>query len=631
MRISNRMYTGSRAILPVLSLALLCSESVLADVDVDFTITPEQQSHLISPLIYGINQSMLMNGDENHAFYRFGGNRTTAYNWENNFSSAGADWYHSSDTYLVPDGVDPDEPAVVYTTFLEQEVKNNVKSILTLPMAGYVAADGNGEVSEEESAPSVRWHKAVPKKGTPFTTTPDLTDDVVYLDELVNFMVERYGTAEEGGVYGWSLDNEPGLWSHTHSRIHPDNVGADELVELSAEMASAVKAVDASAKIFGPALYGFGAFKTLQSAPDWEGNYSGQYDWFIDFYLNKMREASEAEGQRLLDVLDVHWYSEAKGDTRVIGSDALTANDQVARLQAPRTLWDEDYLEDSWIAEWNSSDLPIIPHLKQSIATYYPETEIAFTEYSYGGGGHISGGVAQADVLGIFGQYDVLASNNWILHDQDDYISAAFRLYRNYDGNNATFGNLSVGATMTDKEASSIYASVDSETEKLHVVVLNKSVTDVLKGGFTIDSEKAYKKADVYALTDTSTVIQKLDDLTISDNEFSYELPAVSAYHFIFSKDTSDDNGNGDKEVTAEIEVTDEWEDGYCAKLVVTNDTDESVVWDVEIDVNGTVTNLWNGTWSQTGSMLSVKGFSWNGTLAPGESNSTIGFCVTKF
>ena len=47
----------------------------------------------ISPWIYGSNSTNIAN----RTFDRSGGNRTTGYNWENNASNAGADWYHHSD------------------------------------------------------------------------------------------------------------------------------------------------------------------------------------------------------------------------------------------------------------------------------------------------------------------------------------------------------------------------------------------------------------------------------------------------------------------------------------------------------------------------------------------------------
>ncbi|MCX7911266.1 MAG: hypothetical protein N2505_06805, partial [Endomicrobia bacterium] len=65
-----------------------------------FTINTQQERKSISPYIYGTNQDR--EGVKNTA-RRFGGNRTTGYNWENNASNAGSDWYHHSDYYIPSD------------------------------------------------------------------------------------------------------------------------------------------------------------------------------------------------------------------------------------------------------------------------------------------------------------------------------------------------------------------------------------------------------------------------------------------------------------------------------------------------------------------------------------------------
>ena len=204
------------------------------------------------------------------------------------------------------------------TRFHDQSVAMGASSILTLQTAGYVARDKNGTVAESETAPSARWIPVSATKAAPFALSPDRTDDRVYIDEFVNFMVQRYGSAAtETGVRWYSLDNEPGLWSHTHPRIHPNPVTAEELVQRAIEYAAAVKAVDPASEILGPALFGMSAFETLQDAPDWNTVRQG-HTWFISYYLEQMRQAEHDHGQRLLDVLDVHWYPEARGDSRII-------------------------------------------------------------------------------------------------------------------------------------------------------------------------------------------------------------------------------------------------------------------------------------------------------------------------
>lgn len=633
MNVSSHRHGHVRPkILSVLIFAALASSAANAQVSIDYSISPDEETHQISELIYGTNHRMNMTGNENFGFYRLGGNRTTAYNWENNYSNAGSDWVHSSDTYMVPEGADETIPGITLTDFVDNDALG-AKAMLTVPLAGYVAADKNGTVQEGEVAPSSRWIPAISKKNAPFSLTPDLTDNAVYTDEMVNFLVERYGLASDGGVFAYSLDNEPSLWSHTHSRIHPDKPGAKELLDRSVEAVQAVKGVDPTAMIFGPALYGFTAFVSLNDAPDWS-NYSDQYHWFIDYYLAGMKAAGDASGMRLLDVLDLHWYSEARGDLRVTDGSADSLKDKNARMQAPRTLWDPDYQEDSWIAQWNMAELPLIPHIQDSIDAQYPGTKMAFTEYGFGGGDDITGAIAEADVLGIFGKYGVYAANSWILNDEETYLASAYRLYRNYDGENSTFGDTSVTATMSDKENSSIYTSVDSETGLLHVIVLNKNMNESINGVFTIDSTTLYQSGKTYVLNADSVEIQDKGEVEVTNNQLNYDIPALSAYHFVFSTaeatDPTDPTDPGTDGVTVSVNIPQDGSASYCSDIVVTNGGSEAVEWNTTFDIEGSIYQLWNANWEQSGTTVTLSGVEWNKVLQPGASTSSIGFCANR-
>ena len=79
--------------------------------------------------------------------------------------------------------------------------------------------------------------------------------------------------------------------------------------------------------------------------------------------------------------------------------------------------------------------------MREKIAAQYPGTRLAITEYNYGGGEHISGAIAQADVLGIFGREQVFAAALWDLGGGSRFIDAAFAAYCNYDGALGRFGD----------------------------------------------------------------------------------------------------------------------------------------------------------------------------------------------
>jgi hypothetical protein len=232
-----------------------CVSGVQADISVTYTIDTQQDVSPISPYIYGYNFDHV--SAQNLTVRRMGGNRLTGYNWETNFSNAGSDWQHSSDEYMssyIP-SAQRQTPGKVITDFVDANLAAGRASLITLQMAGYVAADKNGTVSESQAAPSTRWKEVVYQKTTPFCSpagSPDKTDNAVYMDELVNYLVTRYGSASStSGVRFYALDNEPALWSSTHPRIHPLKPTCVELLNESIALASAVKDVDPDAQICG--------------------------------------------------------------------------------------------------------------------------------------------------------------------------------------------------------------------------------------------------------------------------------------------------------------------------------------------------------------------------------------------
>ena len=508
---------------------------IQASRSIEVSINTSEGRQAISPYIYGSNQEL--SSTDAFTVRRIGGNRLTGYNWENDYSNAGEDWMHSSDIFLLNNSgltESSSQSAVVMTNFHDQSIAMGAESIITLQMAGYVAADKNGNVSAGQTAPSFRWKQVAFTKDAPFDAQPDRTDDTVYMDEFVQFMVNRYGSAaSETGVQWYSLDNEPGLWASTHPRIHPEPLKVTDLVDRSIELALAVKAVDPDAKIVGPALYGFAAYETLQGAPDWEQERTGK--WFIEYYLEKMREAEQTHGIRLLDVLDVHWYPEARGDNRITLNDGSeTTNDALARLQAPRTLWDASYVEDSWIGQWKQAFLPIIPTLQESIESYYPGTKLGITEYNYGAGNSISGGLAQVDVLGVFGTSGIHLATLWRLNGEHRYTSSAFTLYRDYDGQGSVYGNTAVQVDLADKETFSVYASIhDDNDEQLHIMVVNKHMEDATAFTFTTESSSSYSEADIWFFDQRSPLVQQASSQSISGETFNYTVPAQTAMHFV--------------------------------------------------------------------------------------------------
>lgn len=488
-----------------------------------FTIDLAAARTPISPYIYGSNfPAAAVPG---LTLIRSGGNRWTGYNWENNTSHAGVDWLHYNDGWLGPE------------TPVGEAVRSRVapahaagaSAIVTVPMQDYVALDRSGTtVTEAEAAGSgsARWVRNYAIKGSVFTLTPDPADGAVYQDEFVNWVETNFGGARASGKETfYSLDNEPGLWNETHPRLHPADVTYAELKEKSVRYAHMIRTRAPQAKIFGAVAYGWWEYETLQDAPD-----RSSYGNYLDYYLGFMKEAEAIYGQRLLDVLDLHWYPDIKVDgqylTRFTGP-TLTDAQAEAIMQAPRSLWDPNFRENSWIGQWYHP-IRLLPRMKDKIAARYPGTKLAITEYNFGGNDHIAGGIAHADTLGIFGREGLFAAAWWDLSSHpDNYIHGAFNLYLNYDGNGARVGDLSVPAHTDNAEKTTVYAMASSsDAAVLHVVAINKAseATRVMLNTGT----SGYAGADVYQVRQGTPAPQFVERVTFGASGMSYNVPARS-------------------------------------------------------------------------------------------------------
>src|SRR5690606_17211546 len=136
------------------------------------------------------------------------------------------------------------------------------------------------------------------------------------------------------------------------------------------------------------------------------------------------------------------------------------------------------YTEASWITQWSTGGpIRLLPRIQDKIDQHYADTRIGITEYYYGGGDHISGGIAQADVLGIFGRENVFAATLWKLGSTGhSFIYGGFEMFRDYDGANGSFGNTAIHASNTDTASTSVYASMDAGVPgRMVIVCINKS------------------------------------------------------------------------------------------------------------------------------------------------------------
>jgi hypothetical protein len=526
-----------------------------AAADVTFTLDSRTRWP-ISRFIYGINfyddwLGYSFRGatvPNNLTLGRQGGNRLTAYNWENNASNAGRDYIYNNDGYLG--GGNLVGEAVRQPVL--RTMQKGAGIIVTVPMIGYVSADKNGPTGNDEAGQATRlatrFRQSVPRKNADFSMTPNAGDGTVYQDEFVWWLDRQFPLAKSDPLKPifFSLDNEPDIWFDTHSEIRstvngqPNYLTYTEMVQRTTDYASAIKDVQPNAVVFGPVVATWTGATTLGRWPN-PDPVAGTAD-FLDWYLDRMREAGTAQGRRLVDVLDLHWYPAASSGGQEITNDAAsqTADMQNKRLQAPRSLWDPTFTDGNWVEDVTGGPVRLLPRLREKIAAHYPGTKIAITEYFYGRGGDITGGIAQADVLGIFGREGVFAATLWPLAKVDEvwggdaaaayaYVFGAFRMFRDYDGAGGSFGEVGFLANTTDRVNTSVYASVDpGNPNRVVVVAINKS-TSAKSASIRLTHSALLHTAEVYTLAAGNSAPQRQADVAITQpNAFVYTMPARS-------------------------------------------------------------------------------------------------------
>ncbi len=496
---------------------------------VHFTVDPTSSRQNISPYIYGNNEVANLSGEirEPHLkLIRLGGNRWTAYNWENNASNAGTDWQNFSDNYLSSSTV----PGDAVKTRVDQVFTMGADALVTVPIVDYVAADKDGPVNTVASDNNPRWDKNLPDSSGTIPIKPDLNDRNVYQDQFVNWVQKTYQTQlHNGRKIFYSLDNEPALWPGTHPMVHPQKTTYAEMAKRTVDYSTMIKKMAPESLVFGAVAYGYYEYVALQGAPDQNGRN------YLDFFLETVKQAEVNAGKRLVDVLDLHWYPEAIGGGVRIGtsqnSTPSTAEIE-ARVQAPRSLWDPAYVENSWITNdvLNKGPIRLIPWLKDKIAQHYPGTKLSFSEYNYGGESHISGGLAEADVLGIFGREGVFSAAYWPLkfNNPNSFIYGAFELYLNYDGKGSGVGDISVSTQNSDVAETSAYTMVKSNDPNIiHMIVINKTAK-AIPATISLKNSSNFAAADVYQLTAAASKPQKSNSFSFQNNTFNYQMPALS-------------------------------------------------------------------------------------------------------
>ena len=478
---------------------------------------------------------------------RYGGNATTRYNWQNDTANRASDWFFENipndnpNPAQLPDGSESDR-------FVDQDRSTGAKTVMTVPLIGwtpksraYACGFSVSKYGAQQQIDSP-WHSdcgngvrtggAVIAGNDPLDTSVPITQ--TFVQNWMQHLVGRYGTAANGGVLFYDLDNEPMLWNSSHRDVHPAPTSYEEMRTLTYAYAPAMKIVDAGVQILGPVEWGWSAYfySALDGATGNSDRLAHGNVPFVPWYLQQMSAYEQQAHTRILDYLDLHYYPQADGVTI---SPAGDTNTQALRLRSTRSLWDPTYVDESWIAQTAEGPyVRLIPRMRDWVNANYPGTKIAIGEYNWGGLEDINGALAQADVLGIFGREAVDLAGLWDPPNASQPGAFAFRLYRNYDGAAHSFGDVSVQAASTDQGQLAIYAAQRSGDHALTLMVINKTLAPLTTGvsltGWSSGTAQVFR----YSALNLGAIVRQSDQ-PVSAGGFSTTFPASSITLFVMA------------------------------------------------------------------------------------------------
>lgn len=464
--------------------------------------------------------------------------------------------------------------------------RQNVKAEPLLQVSGYGHVAGNGKTINDPDYDHVQ-------------TADEVEHWIARAGERVNF---------------WEIGNEPWIaWKRSdypepyHDAAHGDQVlnkdtSYDNYFERFLFLAHRIKKTNPKAKVFGPTsanwwLYWSNDYSLICPVTEANGDakvddqrwktmsvVENQWDqnifpdrgndpeitgWETDQnrvlsqYLIRAKEYEERHGMRVVDFMDVHRYIRAPADRDAI--------------QEPRGLWQDGF--QSWDMETGSYGIEtkLLKRFQNMVNTYYPDTQLSFSEYDYFyWDGHPSlpqiAAVGQMDFLGFFAKMGVKMACNWYVGEP------------NQSGNNGKKGVDSAGQAMFNERGEPnpkywafwlmsryfrgevVSAESDNwDTFSVHacqskdivVFVANKGDYATDSGSFIPDqppkiaqiqirglSDQERQKLQIkkvlrFGINDPQVIQMEPYGIDLRNGTFSYEFQPLAIYAFILSKESS--------------------------------------------------------------------------------------------
>ncbi len=433
-----------------------------------------------------------------------GGNNSTKYNWRLKLSSH-PDWYNN-----------------VYVNDWDTAAKNmlqqltGVQGMWSFQLLGKAASNTNNNFNDWGYNQSQYWSginqnlagggKPNASGGSKAATegNPDLYLMAWTADSTVGILDKWFGTKGLGYdkskfVY-WAMDNEPEIWSGTHDDVMKTQCSAEEYMQLYFKVAKAARAKYPNIKLLGPTPANEWQWYSWIGGSKIDGK---SYCW-LEFFIKRIAEEEKATGIKLLDVLDIHYYP---GST-----------DAAKCVQFHRVFFDRDYdypeangvhtVNGGWDASINKEYIlgRCSDWLNQYLGTNHG-VGLAVTESGLASTNANVQAVFYASTLGEFMKNSVEIYTPW---SWNVGMWETLHLFSRY--NQKYF----VQAVSQNEPLVSAYPTVNSTSDSITVVLVNRSLTDKQSvnlnlSGFKINPD-TYGMYSISGLGTTETFVTHINN-----------------------------------------------------------------------------------------------------------------------
>lgn len=375
------------------------------------------------------------------------GNNCTKYNWREDLSSH-PDWYNN-----------------VYKQGWAERARKlqdeypGMQGLFGFQVLGWVARTDAANFREWEADPKPERHENLCGGGDPTLYLQPWTarDTVDILDHW--FGPGGLGLDPARFRY-WHMDNEPECWASTHDDVSPKDLSAEECVQRYVAVAREVKTRYPGIRLMAP------GFTSEWMWWNWNNGFVDGLPW-MEYFIKRIAEESQAFGKPLIDVVDFHTY---------VGGEA---SDEDA-LQEHRMLYDPDYRFP------RANGCKRFPdggwHDDQTVERLFGRTEEWLDKY-FGPDHGITLGITEAagpsrdeminalwyaSMLGTFADHGIEVFTPWDWRESWWEVVHLFSRYAR---------EFRVGAQSSDEPQLSAYASINGAGTGMTVILVNRAAT----------------------------------------------------------------------------------------------------------------------------------------------------------